>query len=600
MLTLGMMPWTWQFNFANTLGFIILGGILSWHSDALILSAAVYLFLAFYLLFRNSRNLIAFCNSTIIQPFLMQLRGIRDSKSIADLLAESVVLATDSSGCLILIGRNQEWELTGLGENLDDKDRFLIADFGVSLKEQNSRCKVLPITEINRLFHPFLDSWFGFLPSRVVYFSVALKTNLGMESISGLVPVSPTLRLADWNQVQRSICSLLELAESGGDTIRRASKGTHTFISPFRSDLNQDEELGEVIHHVNNAAQDLSVVSESITKQFQSLSEMSFEQQDRIRAQALSDQIKQHVINLSETIRYLSTSVSDIRWLKEASHSPVPEKLESVNLREILEDVSSYALFKLRRSGALVKLTASQEDLGNIQVESREFLEALLRAVLRIAGRGLKKESSCVISDLSGVDVSGIRLTFSGISHNSFYDIFGGSRDEEVLRTLRRFVDNSRGTLLLEKSSIIPEAADISLSFRNVDRKVSAPQVVGGWALLIDDKPEIVNFYGSVAEALGLKCGAATNLTEARNLLNERDLPNIVVTDIQLDQENGLDFVREVRDRHGLAVPIIVVSGNTEEHIRAQVFSAGATKYLTKPVGRRKLFLEIKDLLGKR
>jgi CheY-like chemotaxis protein len=330
------------------------------------------------------------------------------------------------------------------------------------------------------------------------------------------------------------------------------------------------------------------------------LSEMSFEQQDRANSQVLSAQIKENILNLSETIRYLSTSVSDIRWLKEASRSSVPDKLESVNLREILEDITSYAAFKLRRTGALVRLVISNTEERTVQIENREFFEALLRALVRIAGRVFNKNDSCIISDFSAADVTGVRLSFTRISHNSFYDIFKGTRDEEVLRTLRRFVDNSRGTLLLEKSLIVPEATDVILSFKSSAPKVAVPRQLEGWALLIDDKPEIVNFYGSVAEALGLQFGVATNLQEARAFLNERGVPNIVVTDIQLDQENGLDFVREVRDRHGLVVPIIVVSGNTEEHIRTQVFASGASKYLTKPVGRRKLFLEIKDLLEKK
>jgi DNA-binding response OmpR family regulator len=39
------------------------------------------------------------------------------------------------------------------------------------------------------------------------------------------------------------------------------------------------------------------------------------------------------------------------------------------------------------------------------------------------------------------------------------------------------------------------------------------------------------------------------------------------------------------------------VSGEADEKVAAEVRSAGATKYLTKPVNRRKLFAEIRESL---
>jgi DNA-binding response OmpR family regulator len=72
-----------------------------------------------------------------------------------------------------------------------------------------------------------------------------------------------------------------------------------------------------------------------------------------------------------------------------------------------------------------------------------------------------------------------------------------------------------------------------------------------------------------------------------------------MITDIQLGDESGMDLVQMVRNQYGSSVPIIVVSGNIDKGTASRLERLGATRYLTKPVGRRKLFEEIENVLFK-
>ena len=72
----------------------------------------------------------------------------------------------------------------------------------------------------------------------------------------------------------------------------------------------------------------------------------------------------------------------------------------------------------------------------------------------------------------------------------------------------------------------------------------------------------------------------------------------MVITDIQLSNSSGLDLVRHLRSEFGQDLPVIVVSGNTDSDLSEQVHAAGGTSFLAKPVGRKRLFLEINRLLG--
>jgi len=190
-----------------------------------------------------------------------------------------------------------------------------------------------------------------------------------------------------------------------------------------------------------------------------------------------------------------------------------------------------------------------------------------------------------------------IQLVCSKADVSSIEDLFSASRDKKNIKAIQNFLEFSQGSVTFFRGDANYNKSGLNVQLMGVSDSPRASSEKGGWILLLDDKPEILSFYGSVAQALDLPFGCACNLTEARNLLRDRGAPILLVTDIQLDQENGLDLVREFRDRFGDKPSVIVVSGNVEENVKDLVFAAGASRYLTKPVGRRRLFLEIKDLL---
>ncbi|HUT76716.1 MAG TPA: response regulator [Polyangia bacterium] len=70
---------------------------------------------------------------------------------------------------------------------------------------------------------------------------------------------------------------------------------------------------------------------------------------------------------------------------------------------------------------------------------------------------------------------------------------------------------------------------------------------------------------------------------EAIRLL-PRDLYDIVITDINMPDINGLELIRLVRksDRHG-RVPIVIISTLSSDDDHERALALGATSYLDKP-----------------
>lgn len=74
---------------------------------------------------------------------------------------------------------------------------------------------------------------------------------------------------------------------------------------------------------------------------------------------------------------------------------------------------------------------------------------------------------------------------------------------------------------------------------------------------------------------------------EAVAALEDLDPPPILtLLDVRMPRRSGLDVLRWIRDRHGLAdLPVILLTGFAEAEQVDEAHRLGATSYLVKPVG---------------
>lgn len=80
----------------------------------------------------------------------------------------------------------------------------------------------------------------------------------------------------------------------------------------------------------------------------------------------------------------------------------------------------------------------------------------------------------------------------------------------------------------------------------------------------------------------------------ARHL--DQDEPDLVILDLRLDQEDGLDLLREIRTRSD--IPVIITTGDRRDEIdRVVGLELGADDYVTKPFSLRELLARIRAVL---
>jgi DNA-binding NtrC family response regulator len=113
--------------------------------------------------------------------------------------------------------------------------------------------------------------------------------------------------------------------------------------------------------------------------------------------------------------------------------------------------------------------------------------------------------------------------------------------------------------------------------------------------LCVDDEPTILNTIKLMLERAGHQSIAVHNGAAALNVLERRTV-DLVMTDYQMPEMNGLELVSKIR-RDGLDVPIIVLTGYGSIERAVAAIKAGATDYLAKPVRPAQLQVAVDQAL---
>ena len=113
--------------------------------------------------------------------------------------------------------------------------------------------------------------------------------------------------------------------------------------------------------------------------------------------------------------------------------------------------------------------------------------------------------------------------------------------------------------------------------------------------LAVDDDPTMRELIANYLTNHGFRVSTAAGGEEMARIIAQ-DLVDLVVLDLQLAQEDGLQLVNELRTRSDL--PIIVITGHWRDEVdRIVGLELGADDYLTKPFNLRELLARVRAVL---
>ena len=112
--------------------------------------------------------------------------------------------------------------------------------------------------------------------------------------------------------------------------------------------------------------------------------------------------------------------------------------------------------------------------------------------------------------------------------------------------------------------------------------------------LVVDDEPDMVALLQDVLRRAGFEADGVGSGDEARRAMAAHDY-TLMLLDLRLKAEDGLTLARQMRNDS--AIPIIMISGSSDETDRVLLLELAADDFLIKPFSSRELIARVRAVL---
>ncbi|WP_299778968.1 response regulator [uncultured Formosa sp.] len=115
--------------------------------------------------------------------------------------------------------------------------------------------------------------------------------------------------------------------------------------------------------------------------------------------------------------------------------------------------------------------------------------------------------------------------------------------------------------------------------------------------LAIDDQQLVLLPLQKRLTELGYNVKIETDAAEGLELYTSFR-PDLVIVDINMPGISGLDIIRQIRTSNHPDTPIMVLSGNVQDHVITEGFDLGINDYMKKPLSLNEISARVKRLIG--
>ena len=113
--------------------------------------------------------------------------------------------------------------------------------------------------------------------------------------------------------------------------------------------------------------------------------------------------------------------------------------------------------------------------------------------------------------------------------------------------------------------------------------------------LIVDDDRRMRRTLQIVIERMGLTSAAAANASEAREELSRSGF-DLVLTDLKMPDQSGIDLLEEVRLRHP-KLPVILITAYGTIQTAIEAMRKGASDFVLKPFDNQNLEMVVRRAL---
>jgi len=113
--------------------------------------------------------------------------------------------------------------------------------------------------------------------------------------------------------------------------------------------------------------------------------------------------------------------------------------------------------------------------------------------------------------------------------------------------------------------------------------------------LLVEDDKAIQQLLAAMLQLEGYETLTADHGLKAVEILQKESF-DIIVCDMMMPYMDGMSFIRWLREDQKMTLPVMVLTSVHDEKIREEIFKAGATDIVYKPVALTTLVEKLKSL----
>ena len=116
--------------------------------------------------------------------------------------------------------------------------------------------------------------------------------------------------------------------------------------------------------------------------------------------------------------------------------------------------------------------------------------------------------------------------------------------------------------------------------------------------LMVEDHDDTACLVRFILERNGCAVRHAPDGWNAKRLTETTEPPDLVLLDISLPSQSGLEVLRAIRTTPEWQwIPVIILSADTRDETMAEAANLGATEYLKKPFSQERLMKAVEPFL---
>lgn len=114
--------------------------------------------------------------------------------------------------------------------------------------------------------------------------------------------------------------------------------------------------------------------------------------------------------------------------------------------------------------------------------------------------------------------------------------------------------------------------------------------------LYIEDEADLLKHTTAVLEDFAKNIFAVQSTQEALSVLRKNNI-DVIISDILLKNENGIEFLRYIKNELGLEIPAILTTAHTDTEHLLEAIKLKVENYIVKPINIKELLNSLHDVL---